>query len=135
MAFDLDSLAAVDTFALHLKHPLSEELLYDDNEKTLPVQIVIHGPSSTQYIEAVTAMQNRELKRQREKKLKSAEQIKSEGIDLLVACSDHAVNLEYKQAPLDNPEAFRRLYSDTKLGWIKDAVDAAIGDMANFLGQ
>lgn len=133
--FDIDSLAAADTFTLHLKNPKTEELLYDDLEKTKPVQIIIYGPSSAQYQEAVTAMQNRELKNQRDKKLKSAESIKAEGINLLVACSSHAENFTYKQAPLDNPEAFKALYSDARLSWIKDCVDTAIADQGNWLGK
>ena len=131
--FNLDTLATKDTFELHLKHPVTEELLYADTAQKEPVSIIIHGPSSSQYQNAVTAMQNRALKRQREKKILSAEQVKSEGIDLLVACSEGSTNLTYKQAPLDNPDAFKALYSDPQFAWIKDAVDTAVGEIANFL--
>ena len=129
--FNLDSLALNDTTELQLVHPVTEELLFADKEQTKPVAIVLFGTSSKQYRNAITAMQNRQLRRG--KKAASAELLREESVNLLVACSDKALNLTYKEAPLDNENAFRALYSDPKFAWVKDQVDAALGDVSRFL--
>lgn len=129
--FNLDTLALKDTVELQLKHPVTEELLFADAEQTKPVSIVLFGTSSKQYRNAVTAMQNRALKRG--KKTPTAEEMREESVRLLVACSEKAVNLSYKGAPLDNAEAFRELYNDPSYSWLKEQVDAGLGDVSNFL--
>lgn len=129
--FNLDSLALKDTVSLQLKHPVTDELLFADAEQTEPVSIVLYGTSSKQYRNAITAMQNRALKRG--KKAPTAEEVREESVRLLVACSEKAVNLSYKGAPLETPEAFRELYNDASFSWLKDQVDAALGEVSNFL--
>lgn len=129
--FNLDALSMKDTVDLHLRHPVSDELLYADAEKQKPVTIVLFGTSSKQYRNAITAMQNRALKRG--KKQASAEVMREEGIELLVACSEKAVNFSYKGKPLLDGDAFRALYGDASFSWLKDQVDAGLGDVANFL--
>lgn len=131
--FSLDSLALKATTELQLRHPVTEELLWADKEQTKPVAIALYGPSSKQYRNAITAMQNRQLRRGKQKV--SAETLREESVKLLVACSDSGVNLTYKDAPLDNEEAFSALYSDPAYAWVKDQVDAALGDPSNFLDQ
>ena len=135
MTFNLDTLALKDTVDLQLRHPVTDEPLVTADGK--PVGIVLYGTASKQYRNAVTAMQNRALKRsQRAGKKDSAptaEEMREESVRLLVACSEKAFNLEYKGAPLDNAEAFRSLYNDAAFSWIKDQVDAALGDVSNFL--
>jgi hypothetical protein len=129
--FNLDSLSLKDTVELQLRHPVTDELLFADEEKKEQVAIVLYGTSSAQYRNAVTAMQNRQLKRG--KKQVSAEVMREEGIDLLVACSEKAINLSYKGKPVDNDASFRELYSDPAFGWLKDQVDQGLGDTSNFL--
>lgn len=129
--FNINSLALKDTVELQLKHPVTEELLFADAEQTKPVSIIIFGTSSKQYRNALTAMQNRQLKRG--KKPASAEQMREEGVALLVACSEKAVNFQYNDEPLDNDAAFESLYKDSAYSWIKDQVDAGLGDVSNFL--
>jgi hypothetical protein len=131
--FNLDSLSLKDTVELQLRHPVSDELLFADKEQTEPVALVLYGTSSKQYRNAVSAMQNRQLKRG--KKPVSAELMREESVNLLVACSDKAINLTYKGAPVDNEDAFRSLYSDPAFSWLKDQVDNALGDVSNFLAQ
>lgn len=130
MAFDLSKLAKHDTATVQLRHPATDELLYDGDDTTKPVQIEVYGTSSKQYRTALTAMQNTRLKRG--KKVMSAEQIRDESIDLLVTCSIRGINLEYNGAPLEG-ETFRALYSDPAYDWLKDQVDEAIGDTTAFL--
>jgi hypothetical protein len=86
MTFSLDSLALKDTTELQLRHPVTEELLWADKEQTKPVAIALYGPSSKQYRNAITAMQNRQLRRGKQKV--SAETLREESVKLLVACSD-----------------------------------------------
>lgn len=135
MTFSIDSLALKATTELQLRHPVTDEPLWADDEQTKPVAIALYGPSSKQYRNAITAMQNRQLHRGNKKKV-NAETLREESVKLLVACSDSGVNLTAPGgAPLDNEEAFEALYSDPKFSWVKDQVDAALGDPSNFLDQ
>jgi hypothetical protein len=129
--FNIESLALNDTVQLQLKHPVTDELLFADKEQEQPVAISIFGTSSKQYRNAINAMQNRQLKRG--KKPATADQMREEGIALLVACSDKAVNFKYKGQDVDTADVFTELYNDAKFSWIKDQVDAGLGDVSNFL--
>lgn len=129
--FNLKSLALKDTAEVQLVHPVTEEPLFADEAQTKPVSIVIYGTSSKQYRNALSAMQNRQLKRG--KKPATAEQMRDEGVALLVACSEKAVNFQYNEQPLDNDGAFEALYKDPAYSWIKDQVDASLGSVSNFL--
>lgn len=132
--FNLESLSLkTDAVELQLRHPATDELLFADEEKTMPVSIFLYGTSSKQYRNAVTAMQNRALKRGNKKP--SAEQMREEGVELLVACSDRAINLLYKGKPVDNDAAFRAIYNDPSFSWLKDQVDAFLADTSAFLNQ
>lgn len=129
--FNLDQLSLKDTVSLQLRHPVSDELLFADEAKTKPVEIELHGTSSKNYRNAITAMQNRALKRG--KKQASAEVMREEGIELLVACSAKANNFSYGGKPVLDEDTFRTLYGDAKFSWLKEQVDAALGDNSNFL--
>jgi hypothetical protein len=131
--FNLDSLSFRDTTDLQLRHPVTDEPLFDGNpEDGKIVGIALYGTSSKQYRTAITAMQNRQLRRQKQKV--NAETLREESVKLLVACSAHGINLDGPGGiALDNEDAFNALYSDPKLAWVKEQVDAALGDPANFL--
>jgi hypothetical protein len=129
--FNLDTLSLKDTTSLHIKHPVTDELLYADEAKTKPVEIELYGTGSKQYRNALTAMQNRALKRG--KKQATAEVMRDEGIELLVACSAKANNFAYNGKPLNDDSAFRALYGDASFSWLKEQVDAGLGDVSNFL--
>lgn len=131
MAFNLNTLAVPETTELHLVHPVSQELLYADEKQEKPVVVVLYGQSSRKYRAAVSAMQNRQLKRG--KKQATAEEMQSEGVELLVACSEKAINLELDGAAIDTPAAFRKLYSDPAYSWLREQVDTALADVTNFL--
>jgi len=134
--FDLTTLALKDTFDLQLRHPVSGEPLFADGEgKQKPVTITLYGTSSKQYRNAVTAMQNRQLKRTAKKEKVSAEVMREEGIELLVACVAGAQNLGIGGSAVKDESGFRTVFSDPKLSWIKDQVDEALGDTSNFLAQ
>lgn len=129
--FDLNTLKIKDTFELHLTNPVSGALLYADEAETKPVKIVLYSTSSKQYRTATNAMQNRRLKRK--DKQVTAEVLREEGIELLVACSDTSINMAVDGQPVDNPDAFRALYSDAAYDWVKTQVDAALVDTSLFI--
>lgn len=129
--FNLDSLSLKDAVSLQLRHPVSDELLFADAAKTQPVEIELHGTSSKEYRGAVTSMQNRTLKRG--KKQATAEVMREEGVELLVACSAKANNFSYQGKPVLDEATFRALYSDPSFSWLKEQVDAGLGDNSNFL--
>ena len=129
--FDLAALVPKDTFELHLRHPVSEELLYADEAGKKPVQIVLFGTSSKAYRKALTDMQNRNLKRS--DKQRTAEIMREEGIKLLVACSQSAKNLSFNGVAIASADDFYHLYSDDKFEWLKSQVDKALGDVSNFI--
>lgn len=128
--FDIANLKAKDTFELSLRHPVTDELLYADEDKKLPLKAILFSTSSKQYRTAMNAMQNRRLKR---KKDATAEVLQEEGVELLVACSDKILNMTFEGEAVDNPAAFRALYSETGFEWLRQQVDSALGDVSNFI--
>lgn len=126
--FDINTLAAKDSVSLQLKHPVSDELLFDGDK---PVEAVLWGTSSKVYRSAVNAMQNRALKRG--KKPATPEVMREEGVELLTACTQRFENLALDGSPLDNADTIRALYKDDRYAWVKSQVDEALGDIANFI--
>lgn len=133
MSFDLNTLAKKDVTTVQINHPATDAPLYADAERTQPVQIIVYGTSSKQYRDKVLAMNNARLKRGKQKP--TAEGLESDAIELLVACSKEAVNLELDGKPINTPEAFRKLYSNPDFDWLREQVDNSIGEAANFLQQ
>lgn len=134
MGLNLATLALKsDATFVHLRHPATDELLYADEAKKEPVGIYVYGTASKQYRNAITAMQNRTLKLGKNKT--SVERMREEAVELLVAVTEKAANLEYNDEKLESAQDFRDLYSDAAFGWLKDQVDAALGDASAFLSQ
>lgn len=133
--FDINALALKDTFNLHLVHPTTGDKLYASADESKPVEIVLYGTSSKQYRSAVSAMQNRQLRRQAKKEKPSAEIFREEGVNLLVACGAGANNLAVDGEPVGTPETFRKLFSDPRFSWVKDQADEALGEVGNFLTE
>lgn len=132
MAFNLKSLALKkDTFPLQLRNPVDDTPLADDEGNK--VIINVYGTASKEYRDAVRAMQNRQLKRGNKKA--TAAEIQEEGVELLVAVSESAENLELDGQPVSSPASFRTLYSNPEYSWVREQVDAAVGDIGNFLSQ
>lgn len=135
MAFNLNKAPTFkDTYVLQLKDAITGEPLFEDDKQQVPVTITLFGKSSMRYRNAVNAMQNRELRRRAKKDSATAEQMQKESTDLLVACSATST-LELDGELVDNKAAFEKLYSNTELSWIRDQVDAALGDDSNFLAK
>lgn len=131
--YDISTLALKETFVLHLKHPVTNEALLVGGDEDKPVTISLYGTASKQYRNALTGLQSRQLRRQTKKERGTPEQIREEQLNLLVACSAGSENLSYQGEAVNDEIAFRKLYSDPTLSWIKDQVDEALGDQSNFL--
>jgi hypothetical protein len=132
---NLDTLALAYDHELHLRHPVTEELLYDGDDKNEASKVSIHilGSSSKEYRDAISALQTRQLKRG--KKQASPELLREEATKILVACSVSTKNLAYKGEPVQRASQFEEMYSDPRFSWLREQVDAALGDVANFLTQ
>ena len=133
--FDLSALAFKETFALQLKHPVDDTLLWADDSQTKPVVINLYGKASKQYQRAVTAMQSRALRRQAKKTEATPEMLQSEALALLEACSESAENLVLDGKPVVTPADLRALYENPKFSWVKDQVDGNLSEASNFLDQ
>lgn len=131
--FDLKSLSMKDTMTLQLRHPVTDELLFADEDKKMPVSVTLYGQASKQYRNAINAMQNRSLKR--DKKKVTAEVLREEGIELLVACTAKWNHLVVDGEKVADENAYRALYSNAEYGWLKDQVDVGLGDTSAFLNQ
>lgn len=131
--FNIASLSLKDSGVIHLRHPVTDEQLYVDEAKTKPIEIVVYSSASKQYRDYITAMQNRHLKR--DKKKITAEVMQEENIELITTCSIKANNFKYNSLELTTPDAFRTMYRDASLSWVKDQVEAFLGDTASFLEQ
>jgi hypothetical protein len=130
-AFELNSLAVKESVEVQLRHPVSDELLWADEAKSQPVQAILWSTSSKPYRNAITEMQNRQLKRG--KKQASAEVMREESIKLLTACTQRFDNIQLDGVALDNEDAIRAMYINEKYSWVKSQVDEALGDIGNFI--
>ncbi len=126
MALNLKTVAVGDTTRVHLVDA-NDEKLYDDGK---PAEIEIYGKASKQYRQALSALSRKNVLRKG--KTQSFETNVEDNVDLLVAISKAAHNFDMGNGPIDSVEAFKALYSDASLFFIKDAVQAALEDNANF---
>ena len=133
MLFDLSTLAIPESAEVQLKHPVTNEPLFVDKEKTQIVGIQLASKSSAEYREAIYALQQRYLARKG--KVATPEENKQESLELLLAVSLKGINFAYDGKELASAEDFKQLYEDPKFYWVKDQVDEALGEVANFLKQ
>lgn len=133
MSFNLNTLALHDSATYQILHPVTDSPLFADEAELKPVTIELYGTSSKQYRNAIAALSARQLKRKG--KPASFEQMREEGIDLLVACSKQINNLELDGKKIDNEDAFRELYANPQYSWLKSQVDAALTDTESFLSK
>lgn len=132
--FDIASLALKsDSTEVQLRHPVTNELLWNDEAKTEAVSVFVFGSASKEYRDARAAMQNRQLKRGKQKP--SVEVLNEEGVNLLVACIDKFANLTDGGKVPTTEADIRSLLNNPHYSWVRDQVDEAISDTANFLAQ
>ena len=138
------SQAAEDGVAVHLRHPKTNT--------PLGVRIFVAGVDSETYRSQIRRQQNRRMEQARRSRGLniSAEELENDALDLLVACTkgweaDIEEHGEKKTVPaipfgerglLDcTPENVRAIYANPGFSWLREQVDAEIGDRSNFLGK
>lgn len=139
MKFNIASLAVAATAALHLKNPAGE-LLFADDERTLPVRIHVHGPGSKAYGVVESRQSARALKRMQDNdgKITAAtpEERVAETAEDLAAITSHFENFEYQPEgatePVTGEDLHRAVYANQSLGFITRQVTKFVGDWGNF---
>lgn len=128
----LKSIKIGNTSDLHLRHPVSDALLFNDDGS--PMIISVTGEHSDEY-KAVTRRWQNDMLRRPNRKL-NAEQVEERALNLLVAVTKGwRIQWEDGELLAFSPEAARTLYSDDEHAWIKLQVEAHVHDMSNFLGE
>lgn len=133
---NLDSLSPSDeTRSLHLLHPISGEPLFaDDDTRESPMLVEVYGSDSSVYNKAKNRAANRRIKKMKTGGIGTAENLDSEGTDILVACVAGWRNLTVNDAELEySPAAVRQAFE--RFPWIKTQVDDFAGDLGNFVGE
>jgi hypothetical protein len=139
MKLNIASLAVAATAALHVKSPAGE-LLFADNERTLPVRIHVHGPGSKAYGVVESRQSARALKRMQDNdgKITAAtpEERVAETAEDLAAITSHFENFEYQPdgatEPVTGDDLHRAVYANQSLGFITKQVAKFVGDWGNF---
>lgn len=138
MTFDISTLALSDEATVQLRHPVSDAPLFAPVEKgedpeSKPVQVTVKGSASAAYRKAVDAMMKKAAKRG--KRDATPEEIREQSVDFLTALSVRIDNLTLDGEPVDNADAFRKLYSDARYEWCRSQINEAIGDTSAFLSH
>ena len=132
--FDISTLALKTTSTeVQFRHPVTNELLWADADKTEAVSVNLYGTASKEYRDARSAMQNRQLKRGKQKP--TAEVLNEEGTTLLVATIDHFNNFAVDGAVPDSEADYRKLLNDARFSWVREQIDEALADNERFLAQ
>jgi hypothetical protein len=129
------SLAVVPTAFLHLKGPDGTPL-YDDCKK---VGIDLFGPGSPEYAQIEERSTARTVKRMAENDNKLShvpiEERRVEGAADLVVLTAGFRHIEHDApdgTPLAGQALYLAVYSDPKLGWIKEQAVKFVGDWGKF---
>lgn len=133
MSFNINKKSISESTRLHLEDPETGLKMYADDAKTQPLEISIYGKASKQYRQALSDLSRKALARKN--KSQSFETNVEDNIDILVAISIEAHNFTDDDAQINTPEAFRKLYRNNNLYWIKDQVQSALESDANFLAK
>lgn len=115
---------------LDLLHPVTGELIRDENDVLLRVNLV--GKDSKEYRKAQRAITQRRLKSRSKANRFDADAIEHEAIDILVACTKEWSGFAEEGEELEfNPANVRKVY--TEYPWIKEQVDEFVDDRGNFM--
>lgn len=136
------SQAAEDGVAVHLRHPKTNT--------PLGVRIFVAGVDSETYRSQIRRQQNRRMEQARRSRGQlsiSAEELETDALDLLVACTkgweadieEHGERKTVPFIPMSDgllpfsPENVRKVYASPGFAWLREQVDAEMGDRGNFL--
>tara|TARA_R110000787_G_scaffold1259_1_gene4478 strand:+ start:318 stop:719 length:402 start_codon:yes stop_codon:yes gene_type:complete len=123
-----------ETTDVTLYNPINSEILVNDDKSEMT--ITIHGPYSKKYKSISHAQQNRRLmKAQRTggKLNLTAEELESSALDLLVKCVDGWSITLGGEKPECKEAKVREVFE--ALPWVREQVDAALGDAQAFLDK
>lgn len=136
MTFELNSLALSEETTVQLLHPVTEMPLFapvdkGEDPESKPVQITVKGEASKAYQKAVDAMMKKAAKRG--KRDATPDEIREQSVEFLVALSVKIDNMTLDGEAVDNPDVFRKLYSDARYNWLKEQANSAINGIDHFL--
>lgn len=127
MALNLLKSGVLETARVHLTDALGEKL-YDEAGNA--AEIEIFGKSSKQYKQALSTLNRKNI--ERKGKPQPYNTNVEDSIEVLVAVTKAAYNFDMGDGPLDTPAKFKALYSEPTLFFIKETVQEALEDNANF---
>jgi hypothetical protein len=125
-----------DSVPVPLRHPTTNEKLFADGadgkpDKSKPITISIVGMDSEQFRTRHRAIINRRLNAGKKVKV-TAEEIEAESIDTIAACITGWQHVELDGKALEFSKANAKSLL-TRLPWLREQLDEAIADRANFL--
>lgn len=134
--FDITSQAVTDTATIHLKSAAGE-LLFADEARTMPVQIVVYGPGSKAFGLVEARQSSRAVRRMQDNDGKITvapfEDRVRETAEDLATLTVRFENLSYPPAgDVQGAELFAALYADQSLGFIAKQVTRFLSDWGNF---
>jgi len=121
-----------DTTDVELNHPITGEVLCNDDGSTMT--ITVYGPHSSTYKSIMHTQQNKRLmKAQRTggKLNLTSEELEASSMELLVKCvSGWNITMDKKPEEFSQDKV-RQVFTD--LPWVRDQVDYVFGDTRSFL--
>lgn len=130
---NIKKFAVEPTKRLHLRDA-SDQLMYADEEKTLPMAVNIYGPGSKQYAKAKNNQSVRITEKyNRNGKIKNltAEQTRNEVAEFLKDCVESWENVEYEKIT-EKDALSMAIFMDTEIGFIADQIDKELKEWGNF---
>jgi hypothetical protein len=122
-----------DTTTITLYHPATGKDLA--NADGTPMTITLHGPYSTRYKTIMREQQQRRLTdapRGARAPTMDADEIETMSRELVVRCVETwSLTLEGDKKLAFSPDAVNEVF--TEFPWVRDQVNAAIGNVADFL--
>lgn len=125
-------MAAADTGAvMTVRHPISDAVLEGTDGQ--PITITLAGSDSERFRKVQRASANRRLKTQSSRRGQiTSEEIEADALETLAACTIAWHGLVVDGEALEcNAVNARKAYK--RLPWLREQVDAFVGDRANFL--
>lgn len=124
--FNLDDLIPNDIITVDLVHPVTQEVLQDEDGNVASVKV--YGPGKERE-KAVHAILNRGMKRK--EKDRTAEQMKQDSTQIMVACVQSIDNLALPGGRVigSNKALIEELLADPRFAWAREQIDNAVTDL------
>lgn len=137
MAIKLSGLKAKTTaVAIDVIHPLTEDVLYDEDGKT-KVQAFLVGSASAEYRDFEKKKAQKQLDRladgKRAKNILTVDSLYKDSLDKAVICTKKITVLTTDEGkPLDNPDSIREVLADVQNEWLLNFLLLEIDKNSNF---